>query len=99
MGVKLILIPVGSFSGYMRVNGSYKYYNSSNGNWEEDITNTFKSYPDTSDFTIYVEPSYYTNEYINGEFYRKSDYQEIEYLTNENTIPTKTTFTLAGIAE
>ena len=82
----------------MRVNGSYKYYNSSNGNWEEDITNTFKSYSDTSDFTIYVEPSYYTYEYINGNF-TESPIIEIEYLTNENTIPTKTTFTLAGIAE
>ena len=97
VSVKLILTPSTTFSGSLYVNNYYHSYNSNEGKLEQDITNIFKSYT-TGDFNIYVEPYYYG--YINGYFSMSANPPiiEIEYLTNENTRPTKKTFTLAGIA-
>ena len=96
VSVKLILTPSSTFSGYMVVNNNYKYYSSSQGNLEQDITSIFKSY--TSDFTLNVEPSYYYYEHINGYFSMSANPPviEIEYLTNESTRITKKSIMLAG---
>ncbi len=96
--VKLLLTPSSSFSGYLVANNKRKDYNSVNGYLEVDITTQFKN--TAADFTINIEPSYNYYECINGYFsaYSNPPIVEIEYFTNENTRPTKKTFSLAGIA-
>ena len=96
VGVKLILTPYGSFSGYMWVNSSLtKFYQSSNGKMELDITSLYKN--NSEDFTVTLEPYTYGSDmrfYASGN----APVMEIEYLTNENTRPTKRSFLLAGVA-
>ena len=96
VGVKLILTPYGSFSGYMWVNSSLtKFYQSSNGKMELDTTSLYKN--NSEDFTVTLEPYTYGSDmrfYASGN----APVMEIEYLTNENTRPTKRSFLLAGVA-
>ena len=96
VGVKLILTPYGSFSGYMWVNSSLtKFYQSSNGKMELDTTSLYKN--NSEDFTVTLEPYTYGSDM---RFYASGNAPviEIEYLTNENTRPTKRSFLLAGVA-
>ena len=96
VGVKLILTPYGSFSGYMWVNSSLtKFYQSSNGKMELDTTSLYKN--NSEDFTVTLEPYTYGSDmrfYASGN----APVMEIEYLTHENTRPTKRSFLLAGVA-
>ena len=96
VGVKLILSPSFAFEGDLMVKNVHHRYSSSEGKLEQDITNVFRM--NTLDFTIDIEPYYYG--YINGGFSMSANPPviEIEYLTNENTKPTKKNFSLAGIA-
>ena len=96
VGVKLILSPSFTFEGDLVVKNVHHRYSSSEGRLEQDITDIFKI--NTLDFTIDIEPYYYG--YINGSFSMSANPPviEIEYLTNENTKPTKKSFSLAGIA-
>ena len=92
---KLTLTPTKSFSGYMKADGIYKYYNG--GNLEINLTSQLKS-ASTSNIDIWIEPSYYTYEYIDGSFSMTNNppILEVEYFTNENTNPTIEEFSLAG---
>lgn len=90
------MTPYGSFSGYMWVNSSLtKFYQSSNGKMELDTTSLYKN--NSEDFTVTLEPYTYGSDmrfYASGN----APVMEIEYLTNENTRPTKRSFLLAGVA-
>ena len=82
-------------SGYILANGSKVYM--STGNLSIDITNSFKSCSDTSEFSVTIEPN---TAYVNGQFYASGNNApelEIEYLGN-NDKPLIKRFSLAGIA-
>ena len=79
--------------GNILVNGSSVYMGS--GDILVNITSTFKSYSDTAEFGITVEPY---SAYINGLFYASGSYApelEIEYLGN-NDKPALKSFNLAS---
>ena len=94
--VKLFLTPVSSNLGWICANGMINFCNlNDDGKVEIDITSQFKS--SMGDFIVKLEA--YDNNILN-QFYKETyvPFLEIEYLVNENLIPTKKTLSLAGVA-
>ncbi len=88
--VKLVLTPTKSFSGYLYCNGAWTYYSTSSGDLKIDVTNKFKN--STNNFTVALEP------YSSIDMQFTDPKLEIQTLTDENVLPTKKSYSLAGVA-
>lgn len=92
VSVKLVLTPTKSFSGYILCDGKWTYYNTASGALKINITNSFKS--NANSFTVTLQ----ADTYADMEFYTTGEAPriEIQTLTDENVLPTKKTYALAG---